>query len=191
MQPKLVLDVSNNNTIGTTLLRRSGAVGLYCKATQGTTFRDGTYSAHREVAKAVGVPFGGYLYLMPASTGNEAQYFLDFALPRKGDLQPVVDAESGSPQPEAARALSCLQALTHAGYTPLLYGSASYLLAMLIDEPALAKFRMWEADYAPRREPLQHHASVVMWQFSETYRVLWRRFDASRLFVPIDELRIA
>lgn len=187
----LVLDVSNNNTIGTTMLKRSGAVGLYCKATQGTTFRDNTYSEHRQVAQAVGIPFGGYLYLMPTSAGNEAQFFLDFALPHKGDLQPVVDAEIGLPDQEAKRALSCLRALEDAGYQPILYSSASRLLGMLLNEPALSKYRMWEADYAPRREPLQHHSTVVLWQFSQSYRVLWRRFDASRLFVPIDSLRIA
>ena len=91
----LVLDVSNNNTIGTTMLRRSGAVALIAKATQGTVYRDPTYSAHRAVAKAVGVPFGGYTYLMPNSAGNEAQWFLDFAQPHRGDLQPVVDVGQG------------------------------------------------------------------------------------------------
>ena len=77
------------------MLRRSGAVALIAKATQGTVYRDPTYSAHRAVAKAVGVPFGGYTYLMPNSAGNEAQWFLDFAQPHRGDLQPVVDVGQG------------------------------------------------------------------------------------------------
>jgi len=186
----LVLDVSNNRTISAWSLKRSGAVGLIAKATEGTSFVDTTYPQHRVVAHSVRVPFGGYLFLHSDSGGNEAEYFLTHARPVRGDIQPVVDAERGLAKPEADRALSCLRDLEEAGYAPILYGSASYLMAMLLTRPELHRYRIWEADYAPRREPLQRHTSVVLWQFTDSYRVLLRRYDASRVFVPISTLTI-
>lgn len=190
MPPQLVLDVSNTNTIGTTLLKRSGAVALIAKATEGTTFIDRAYPSHREVAKAVGIPFGGYLFLHPDSHGSEADYFLRYADPRLGDLEPIVDAETGLPEPSAHRALSCLRRLEAEGYRPILYASASYLVSMLLERPELRKFRVWEAAYSGKRQPIRHGVSVVMWQYTSTYRVLWRRFDASRLYVPVRQLLI-
>lgn len=190
MNRELVLDVSNNRTIDARRLRASNACALIAKATEGTSFLDRTYQLHRNVAHEVGVPFGGYLYLHPNSPGNEAEYFLAWAKPRKGDLEPIVDAETGLAKPEAARALSCLETLAGHGYRPILYGSASYLRAMLDDEVNLRGYRLWEADYARAREPIRHTASVVLWQYTERFRVGLSFYDASHLFVPIGELRI-
>lgn len=192
---KLVLDVSNNNPITADLLHKSDAVGLICKATEGTTFRDHTYITHRDTARVVGVPFGGYVFLHASAGGNEAEFFLEFAKPKKGDIQPVVDAEAGgldgvSVGVMAKRALACLRALTANGYKPLWYSNLAFAEAALHYEPGLKRFRLWVAQYAAQRSPVGHGATVVLWQFSESYRVHDRRYDASRLYVPIERLLI-
>ena len=187
---RLVVDVSNNNPIGTTELRASGALALICKCTQGTTFVDDTYDRHRAVAHDLHLPFGAYTFLTADAAGSEADYLLEHAKPQPGDLQPIVDAERGRPRPEAERAWTCLTALDAAGYRPLLYSSWSYLLSMLREVPQLARFRVWEAAYTPLRLPVRHGCSVVCWQFTDRYKLGGRRFDASRLLVPLDTLRI-
>lgn len=189
MPRPLVLDVSNNRTIDTPTLKRSGAVALIAKATEGVSFVDATYPEHRRIAHGIGVPFGGYLYLHADSPGDQAAYFVQHAAPRKGDLQPVVDAETGMPRPEGKRAFACLRELEQHGYRPLLYSSQSYLRAMIRDEPALTRYRIWEA--AVTRWPWRPHvgmgATVVLWQYTWTFM---GRYDASRLLVPLDSLRI-
>src|SRR4029077_5909413 len=99
MADEIVLDVSNNNTIDEQLFRRSGAVALIAKATEGDNFKDATLSAHRTVAKAAGVPFGSYLFLHPKSTGDEAAFYLEYAKPKRGDIQPIIDCEVSDGQP--------------------------------------------------------------------------------------------
>ena len=188
-----VLDVSNNNPISGNLIHASGAVALICKATEGNTFKDATYPVHRSEAQHAGIPFGGYLFLQPDAATGEAAFFLAVAKPKPGDIQPIVDSETISVHgmaPTAQRTLQCLQALEGAGYDPILYSSLSMLEAMLHYQPILKKYRMWQAQYAAQRSPIGHGATVVLWQFSATYKVQNRRFDASRLFVPLTTLLI-
>lgn len=192
---KLVLDVSNNNSITADFLHKSDAVALICKATEGTSFRDGTYRAHRDAARIVGIPFGGYIFLHALAPGNEAEYFLSYAKPRKGDIQPIVDAEGGgldstSIEVMAKRTVACLRALTTDGFKPLWYSNLAFAEAMLHYQPGLKNWRLWVAQYTAQRSPVGHGVTVVMWQFSETYKVQGRRFDASHLYVPIERLLI-
>jgi GH25 family lysozyme M1 (1,4-beta-N-acetylmuramidase) len=186
----LIIDVSNNNPIDAGQLRVSGAVALTCKATEGTGFVDKTYPTHRKLATQAQIPFGGYLFLLDDSDGSEAEYFLEHAGPRRGDLQPIVDAETGVTTPEAHRAYRCLSSLDDKGYRPILYSSWSYLRQMLKVEPRLARFRVWEAAYGVLRPRVGMGTSVCMWQFSDRYPVQGGRYDASRLLVPLDVLRI-
>lgn len=189
----IILDVSNNNPITGPLLQASGAVALICKATEGDSFRDGTYPAHRALAKAAKIPFGGYLFLHPDSPGNEAEFFLKYAKPKPGDLQPIVDSEtltSGGMLQAAHRTFICLYRLKEAGYSPLLYSSTSMLEAMFHYQPQLTQYRIWQAQYAAKRSPLGHGATVVMWQFSQSYKVQNKRYDASTLFAPLQSLLI-
>ena len=189
MRP-LVLDVSNNRTIRAEELRRTPAVALIAKATEGTSFLDSTYGAHRAAARGCRIVFGAYHFLHADSYGDQAEYFLRYAKPVRGDLQPIVDAETGMVAPEGKRAYACLSELDQRGYRPLLYSSWAYLREMIKAEPRLTRFRIWQANYGPVRFPVGLGASVVMWQFTETYPVALSRYDASRLLVPLDSLRI-
>lgn len=201
-----VIDVSNNRPIDHADLKASGAIGLIAKATEGATFKDATYPEHRKIAKAEGKPFGGFVFLHAASAGNEAEFFINYAKPRRGDIQPVVDAEGGGldgkPTADLAkRALSCLERLEAKGYRPLLYTSAATWKQLVSYEPRLRHYRAWEADYPGRftrwvpglaklRIRLGRGASVVLWQWTSVYGVNGKSYDASRLMVPLDRLLI-
>lgn len=200
---KLVLDVSNVNPIDRAAVHQSGAVALIAKATEGTSFKDLTLAAHRKVAAQVGVPFGSYLFLHPDSRGSEAAYYLAYARPTAGDIQPIIDAEvtNLSIAMLASRTHFCARALEAEGYRPILYASASIWQQMVALDPSLKRLRVWEADYPGRfsrwfprlarlRIRLRHGVSVVLWQWTDAYTVGGRRYDASALLTAIDNIRI-
>lgn len=200
---KLVIDSSNNRPISAEQLRSSGAVALIAKATEGTSFRDLTLSDQRQVARECRVPFGSYLFLHPDSRGSEAAFYLGYAKPRLGDLQPVIDSEVTSIgiAELARRTVSCGNALEAAGYDPLVYASASIWKQMVVLEPRIKRWRVWEAAYPGRftrwfprlsalRIALGRGAKVVLWQWTDGLAVGSDRFDASALLVPLDSLLI-
>lgn len=200
----LVLDVSNNNPISLAAFKASGAQALICKATEGTNFHDGTLAAHRQIAHAAGKPFGSYLFLHPDSPGNEAGYYLNYAKPRKGDIQPIIDAEVADGESwskVAARVDSCARELEKHGYKPILYASTSFWLSIFAARPGLKRLRVWEAQYpghytkwfprlAQKRLKLSHGASVVLWQWTDHFQDSGHYYDASRLFVNVNTLLI-
>lgn len=200
---KLVLDVSNVNPINLATFRQSGSVALIAKATEGTSFQDKLLGQHRTVARDAGKPFGSYLFLHPNSTGSEAAFYLKYTRPRRGDLQPIIDAEVtnlGTAE-LAKRTESCARALEAEGYRPLLYASASIWREMVRVDPSLKRLRVWEADYPGRftrwftrlsalRIRLGTGVSVVLWQWTDSYAVGGRRYDASALLTDIGNLQI-
>ena len=188
------VDLSNNNGLiaGGVAIKASGFV--YAKATEGLTFKDRDYPLFRKVARQNGKPFGGYMFLHPELDGPEqAAYFLHYADPQPGDLQPVVDSEMGEPDALAAKAtFEALYCLEKAGYRPLLYSSTWYLRGLLSHYRALQGYRIWQAEYGPLRERL-HVPAVVMWQFTARLTVGKGRFrvDGDKLLVRnLDSLRI-
>lgn len=201
---QLILDVSNNDPIPAGDVRASGCVALICKETEGTSFHDSTAPHHREVAHQAGVVFGGYLFLHQDSPGSEADYFNDYAKPARGDLQPIIDAELPYVAPTrvgTARIDGCAARLEALGYKPILYASASFWLEAIAVRPSLKRLRVWEAQYPGRfarwfpqlarlRIRLRHGANVVMWQWTDRYAVGAGHYDASRLMVPLGQLRI-
>jgi lysozyme len=200
---KLVLDVSNNAPIDLSTFNASGAVALIAKATEGSSFSDDTLNAHRTVARRANKPFGSYVFLRPTSKGSEAAFYLEHAKPATGDLQPIIDAEDTKLgiAALAARTQSCARALEHQGYKPLLYSSSSIWQALIAEQPALKRLRVWEAQYpgrftrwfpslAQKRIKLLHGVSVVMWQWTDAYAIGGRKFDASVLLADLDTITI-
>lgn len=199
---KLVIDSSNNDPIDEKELRSSGAVALIGKGTEGTSYRDQTLASQRAAAKAVHIPFGSYLFLHPDSRGSEAAYYLDYAKPKPGDIQPIIDAEVLNLGIEelSRRVLSCSNALRAKGYDPLLYVSAGVWGQLVALQPHIKSLRVWEAQYPRRYQRWFPYiarlrmrlkgARVVLWQWTDGYAVGSRHFDASALLVPLDELLI-
>lgn len=67
----------------------------YLKATEGTSYRDANYPLFRAWLNGHGVPVGGYHFAhpTPGSAKAQADYFLNYAKPKKGDLAPALDLE--------------------------------------------------------------------------------------------------
>src|SRR3954462_6425383 len=82
-----------------------GAAGYdfaFAKATEGTTYTDPTYGTNRSGAGAAGMKFGAYHFARPAAGSDaaavasgtaQADAFIAYAQPRRGDLLPVLDLE--------------------------------------------------------------------------------------------------
>lgn len=200
----IVLDVSNQRTVTLKQVRDSKCVALIAKATEGSSFRDKVLAVHRRIAKEAGIPFGSYLFVHPHSPGNEAEFYLHFAKPKPGDLQPIIDAEvqDGSTFLQvAARVDACAQRLEMHGYRPILYASTSFWKQLFAADPKLKRLRVWQAQYPGRfskwwpwlavyRTKLLHGVTVCLWQFTDAYLVDGQRFDASVLYGSLDALTI-
>jgi len=197
-----VIDVSNQAPITLAAYRQSKAVALIAKATEGTSFKDKTLSGHRTVASMAGTPFGSYLFLHPDSKDSEAKFYLDYAKPRPGEFQPIIDAEvlNLGTDELARRILSCSKALEEKGYDPLLYVSQGVWGQLVASQPYLKRLRVWEAQYPgrfsrwfPRVAKLRRRlkgARVVLWQWTDRYAAGGRHYDASVLLAPLDSLLI-
>ena len=200
---KLVIDSNNHHPITGAELKASGAVALIAKATEGTVYRDPTLGSQRTAAKQAGVPFGSYVFLHPDSKGSEAAFYLEYAQPRPGDLQPVVDAEVTNLGIEelARRTLTCAVALEAAGYNPGIYASSSIWKKLVVFQPKLKRFWVWEADYPGRftrwfprlaalRIALTRGVTVALWQWTDAFAVGSASFDASALLVGLSSITI-
>jgi GH25 family lysozyme M1 (1,4-beta-N-acetylmuramidase) len=70
----------------------------FMKATEGGNYTDPTYAANRANANANGIIIGAYDFAQPSTKAGqaeaEADYFVKVALPKKGDLVPVLDLET-------------------------------------------------------------------------------------------------
>jgi GH25 family lysozyme M1 (1,4-beta-N-acetylmuramidase) len=199
---KLVLDSNNYHPATAADLKASGSVALITNATEGTSYVNSTLASQRAAARSAGVPFGSYVFLHPNSPGSEASFYLKNAKPRVGDIQPVIDAEVtnlGTTQ-LALRTQRCAVALEAAGYEPLLYASSSIWKQIVAVEPKLKRLRVWEAQYPGRasrwtlsllrlRARLRG-ATVVLWQFTDGYKVGSKTFDCSALLAPLNSIRI-
>ena len=90
------VDVSNNNgpDVDFHHLKAAGAVGVYLKVTEGTTFVDKYYVHNYARAKAAGLKVGGYHFGHPKNSPSaELAFFLSHLKLEKGDLKPALDLE--------------------------------------------------------------------------------------------------
>jgi len=179
-----LIDLSNNNGFrAAAAIAAPGVTAVEAKATEGLAFRDHVYPTFRAAAARHHHAFGGYLFLHPYESGAaQADYFLAYAKPRPGDIQPVVDSETGSPAAAARATYAALRELERRGYQPLLYASSSYLGELMRTDPRLKRFRVWQAEYGPRLH-LVAGVRVVAWQFTDRARVDGFSIDGSHLLV--------
>lgn len=186
-----MIDLSNNNGGGAAVaISAPGVQAVEAKATEGLSFRDSFYPGFRASASSAHRPFGGYLFLHPYLGGAaQADYFLAWARPRPGDLEPVVDSEMGSPYSAARSTYAALHELELRGYRPLLYASSSYVSALVSADHRIARFRVWQAEYGPTLHRVPG-TTVVAWQFTDRAIVKGHALDGSRLLVGVKSLEI-
>lgn len=202
--PNLVIDGNDFHTFTADDLRKGKFAGAIAKATEGDFYHSDTYYPQRLAAHQVKIPFGGYLYLHPDSAGNEAEYFVKFARPRKGDLGPFVDAETldkSNLSHYALRVFNCCHELKKYGLNPVWYSPIEWAIQAVEFVPALKQFPVWEPQYPAhysrwsrfmytKRIKLRHGITVVMWQFTDAYRIGAKTFDCSIAFTPMRKMMI-
>jgi GH25 family lysozyme M1 (1,4-beta-N-acetylmuramidase) len=93
------LDVSHwQGTIDWAKVAKAGYKFAYMKAAEGGTYTDPSYATNRAGANANGIVIGAYDFAQPSTTAGqaeaEADYFVKVALPKTGDLVPVLDLET-------------------------------------------------------------------------------------------------
>ncbi len=92
-----VIDLSHHNTVTSfSAVRAAGILGVIHKATQGSSYVDPTYAAHRQDATAAGLLFGAYHFGTAGDPDVQAEDFLATAGP---NTLLVLDFE-GNPQGE-------------------------------------------------------------------------------------------
>jgi lysozyme len=89
------LDVSNwQGSIDWTKVKNSGKVFAFCKATEGTTYKDPWFATNWANMKKVGLIRGAYHFGHPGSDPiAQARFFVNTVKPTTGDLQLVLDLE--------------------------------------------------------------------------------------------------
>jgi GH25 family lysozyme M1 (1,4-beta-N-acetylmuramidase) len=163
------IDVSNwNGSINWTRVAKAGYSFAFGKATEGTSFVDGTFSTNRNGAENAGLAFGAYHFARPAGSNDaaatasaiaQADHFLSVADPQPGELPPVLDLEkTGSLK--ASRLVTWTQAwvdeiTARTGVQPFIYSSPAFWQSYLGDSTTIAASgaRLWVAHWTKASNP--------------------------------------
>lgn len=144
------VDVSNYQgpSVDWAAVAKSGISFAICKRTEGMDYVDPTFDRNYAAARTAGLVPGSYHFAHPANDpAKEAAFFLSH-LPalQPGDLV-ALDLEIGTGN-LSAWALVWLETVERAlGFPPLFYSYPAFI-AQSINDPALAKYPLWLADYS-------------------------------------------
>lgn len=126
----------------------------YVKATDGTTYTDDHFAANFSGARAAGVLRGAYHFFRHGVSGSDqANFFLDVAKPKKGDLPPALDLEDPPAEQAVADYLTEAAAwvtnvsATLNGQMPVIYVSPSFWTNTLGAPDQFANNPLWIAHY--------------------------------------------
>jgi lysozyme len=174
------VDVSNNNGgIDWDAVSASGVQFAICKATQGTTFRDGFFADNMAEMKRLGLVRGAYHFARPSenSAEDEADFFVSVvqATLEPGDLVALDMEDENVPvgNDVGPWTLTWLRRVENAlGYKPLVYTFPNYVPTRSLDEAELADYPLWWASYdvPPRDAPAPWGERAIL-QFTATGRV--------------------
>jgi GH25 family lysozyme M1 (1,4-beta-N-acetylmuramidase) len=186
------IDVSHwQGNIGWLQVGAAGFDFAFAKATEGTTYTDPTYGTNRTGAGAAGMKFGAYHFARPTAGSDaaavasgiaQADAFVAYAQPRRGDLLPVLDLEKNGGLSVARLVLWTKayldQVYARTGVRPLIYASPSFWKTSLGDTPvfALAGHRLWIAHWTSASLPLLPAGSWggqgwTFWQWTDCSKI--------------------
>jgi lysozyme len=169
------IDISNNNgSVDWARVKTTGVAFAYLKATEGTSFVDGTYAANRSAAKAQGIRVGAYHFARPGKSapGPQAEHFLTHAQPTKGELRPVLDLEDHGglgPADVQRWARGWLDAVERAvGSKPVVYTSPSFWHDR-VGNADFAQYPLWHAQYTkrPNADVAGAWKAYTIWQHAD------------------------
>jgi GH25 family lysozyme M1 (1,4-beta-N-acetylmuramidase) len=155
---------------------KAGGMSLiFCKATDGTGYKDPTFDACRAGAEGAGLVFGGYHFAEWGDPLTEADWFLSQATPRAGELV-ALDAEATLPagvDPVAWSVAWSQRVHGKTGAWPLIYMNQSWLAAHNWGPVVALGDGLWLAKYdgAPTGGPVGNWPVMALKQFSSTATV--------------------
>jgi lysozyme len=164
-----VIDISHHNgNINLANAQQVGILGVFHKATQGTTLRDPMYTTNRAQAQQLGLLWGAYHFGDGSDGAAQANYFLQTVQPGAGMLL-ALDFEQNPSGPtmtmqQARDFVTQVQSAT--GIWPGLYGGG-YLKGLLagLADPVLSNCWFWLAEYGPAAQLPPGWANWTLWQY--------------------------
>ena len=168
-----VIDISHyNNVTSFQEVKNNGIVGVFNKATQGTTGVDATYHSRRQRALDAGLLWGAYHFGTKGNVEEQAAHFLDTVNPTATDLL-VLDfepnGESGTMTlSEAEKFVRIVNEKT--GRFPGLYSGQSFIREKVGSNTAtvLKNCFLWIARYSsehPKAPPAW--TTFTLWQYTD------------------------
>lgn len=154
-------------------VRDAGVLAIVHKATQGVSYVDERFKPRRELARSVGLLYGGYHFGTSEDVLGQVAHFL--AQLDEGDLA-VLDVERDPGRPTsmtlaAAETFVTRVAEARGGRWPVVYGGGDYLRDVLkpgADSP-LARCPLWWARYgaSPGKRFPAAWRGPTLWQYTE------------------------
>lgn len=177
-------------TVNWTQAYGAGIRFAFAKASQGTTYTDGQFSANMVNGTAAGIHMGGYDYACPVTDSGvyctatnattEADFFLNIAGPymKSGYLYPALDLEEGCGSISAQAMtnwvvewMTTVQnwAKTNLNETivPFLYTYSSFITGGCITS-TVSQYNLWIANYQVSSPGIGFFPTWVFWQFTST-----------------------
>ncbi|MEP5151420.1 GH25 family lysozyme [Planktotalea sp.] len=151
--------------------KASGIAFAYSKATEGNTYVDKSFAAHRAGAAKEGILFGAYHFYRPNDDPvTQANHFLEVAMPSKGDLPPALDLEIAPNESQSAdykaNVLLWLKVVAaKTGCAPIVYASPSFWRTHLGKD--LNAYGFWLAEYSAKPNPPKTAPPWLFWQNSQ------------------------
>ena len=155
-------------------VRAAGVLAVVHKASQGAHYVDPRFAPRRDLARSVGLLYGGYHFATGEDPAEQAAHFLARLQP--GDLA-VLDVERNPSKKGTSMSLLDAEQFVRAifrarGRWPLVYGGGDYLRDVL--KPAadsiLSACPLWWARYAstggPGRLPAPWKQATI-WQYTD------------------------
>jgi lysozyme len=172
---------------------------VYLKATDGVGTADDHYSANYANAGSAGILRGAYHFFRHGTPGGaqQADYFLQIANPKKGDLPPVLDLEDPpgdqSVTDYLSEAAAWVSAVTSAlaGQAPVIYCSPGFWQDTLGGPDQFSSNPLWIAHYTTHDPTVPSPWSrFTFWQYTNTGSVsgISANVDLDRFQGSIDDL---
>ena len=151
---------------------------VYIKSTEGTTIRNRYFAQDYLRAKKAGIHVGAYhFFSLKSSAEQQAKYFVNHTLFRKGDFPPVLDVEPTDAQIRQIGGDEVLMRRIrifmeyvekHTGMRPILYISQMFINRHMANAADIKKkYNVWIARYGQYKPDVR----LVYWQLCPDGRV--------------------
>jgi lysozyme len=166
-----VVDLSHHNSVADfAAAKADGIVGVFHKATQGSSYVDPKYESRRKQALDEGLLWGSYHFAVGGEPVGQADHFLEVVNPGSDDLL-VLDLEAnptGASMTIADAEEFVRRVFEVTGRWPGLY-SGIYVKEMLGDDTGtvLSKCWFWLAQYGEHATVPGAWSTWTMWQYTD------------------------